>query len=242
MTPEVQNLLNGVVPDHPLTSSEIQDCLIATDAVWIYDGELRKEAPHALLTSGKHSDGFVDVSCVIKRYPDFRLILAHTLLSRLHEVYELEGNEYVVGADTSSTDLAFDVADLAGLIHLRMQKVDDGKEKKQIWHPENAIFSGYTEILQVEELVTTATSALAVRLGIRQANPDHQVFYSPYLLTIVNRSDPSEPVDSVEESEVLSLVRLEIRNFEPDNCPYCTVGSVAIPPKKDNNWAIITCR
>ena len=38
-----------------ISSTGIGDCLRGADAFWTYEGSPRAEAPHALLTSDKHS-------------------------------------------------------------------------------------------------------------------------------------------------------------------------------------------
>ena len=91
-----------------------------------------------------------------------------------------------------------------------------------------------------EELLTTATSALQVRAGVLSGNPHlNEIVYAPFLVTIVDRSDPQDPVVNVSESRLLSLARFEIRNFDPgpETCPFCAAGSEAILPKVGNNWA-----
>lgn len=145
----------------------------------------------------------------------------------------------MVGADTSSTQLAQDVAGITGVNHIRMVKTDDSLSKRQVWAPDNPMFVGKNCILQVEELVTTASSALLVRQGIRRQRRMCDSFF-PILPVIVDRSDPDAPVAKVEESEVRSLLRLKIKNYSPENCPYCKAGSRAIKPKEGNNWQLLT--
>ena len=222
-----------------MTGDEVQNILENAGVFWVYQGEPRPEVPHALLTSGKHSNGYVNVGEVLKAYPIIRKKFAEALLSTLPPLWEGVFN-WVVGSDTSATDLAGDVAKLAGVGHIKMVK---GKEaKKQIWHPDNKRIREGDIVLHVEELITVGGSSHLVREGIRIANDDmvEMVRFAPFLPVIVDRSSPGDRVVFVERSRVLPLLQLSIENYEPDLCPYCKAGSEAIKPKFGDNWSRLT--
>lgn len=212
------------------------------DAFWVYDGEPRKDKPHALLTSGKHSDGFVNVGKVLKEQPLVRAEFVEYLKEVLKEGNSLNFT-HVVGAATSSTDLARDLASLVGATHIEMEKIEDEQGKRQVWVPRNAPLEEGALILHIEELVTTSFSAFQVRSGIRHANDVRIVRFHHYLPTLVERSDPDDRVKFVEQSIVLPLLQLSIRNYEPGpaTCRFCAAGSDAIGPK-GANWARLTGR
>lgn len=202
----------------------------------MYQGPPRTDAPHALLASEQHSNGYANVGHYLKNYPAQRKEFAKHLLDLVRDAWwaNLAG---VVGADTSSTDLAQDMAELAGLPHIRMVKTAD---KSQVWHSENKPLGDYSRILQVEELVTTAFSALAVREGVKRAHPGITILFAPYLPVVVDRSDPRQSLEHVDGSGILSLLRLPITNYDPAQCPYCQAGSEAIKPKEGDNWKRLT--
>lgn len=56
-----------------MSSKEISDyverCLNEGGAMWMYKGPPRPHAPHALLASLQHADGYVDVGKHIKGHP-----------------------------------------------------------------------------------------------------------------------------------------------------------------------------
>jgi len=212
----------------------VQDCLEAASKVWVYRGPPRKEAPHALLTSGQHSDGYADVGGYIKDNPARRREFATYLLELIPLQFRFSFS-YVGGADTSSTLLAADVADLSQTTHICMIKAG----KLQVWHPHNPKIKDRETVLEVEELITKSTSALAFREGIWTAHPGTVVNFVPFLPTIVDRSDSDSPVEMVKNSKILSLVRLPIRNYDLAECPYCKVGSMAIKPKEGDNWKLL---
>ena len=224
-----------------LTAEQMQALLEEADAFWLYSGKPRKDQPHALLTSGKHSDGYVNVGQVMKEKPIVRGIFAMGMLDALYKEWNGEFN-WVVGADTSSTDLAKDVANLAGVGHITMLKIEGGGDKRQVWAAKNTLLQDGETILHIEELVTTSLSALQVRQGIRLANPGLRLHFVPFLPVVVERSDPENRVVLVEDSKILPLLQLCIRTYEPNpaDCPYCAVGSPAIKPKANNNWLKLT--
>jgi orotate phosphoribosyltransferase len=214
----------------------IKGTLRLNNAFWVYQGLPRKNAPHVLLTSGKHSDGYVNIGKVLKEKSDVRREFAGYIVTILSSMENRHFN-WVVGADTSSTDLAREVAKTLRAGHIKMVKTQDGKVKKQVWDSRNLLLKNGDVILQVEDLITTAGSALQVREGIRLANPGVEVRFAPLLPVLVDRSDPHNRVTMVEESEILPLLQLSIGTYKAGlaTCVYCAAGSEAIIAKEGDN-------
>lgn len=225
-----------------LTERAVRRLLELANVFWLYEGPPRKEAPHALLTSGLHSDGYVDVGRALKDHPETRVALAEMMLGAFFSCTLLHGFNWVVGADTSSTALAEEIARLAQVGHIKMVKTEDERGKRQVWDPENLPLQNGQRVLHIEELITTASSALQVREGIRLANPGVEFVFAPFLPVVVERSNPDNRVTEVDGSEILSLLQLNIRNYQPgpETCPYCAVGSEALKPKHGDNWKRLT--
>jgi orotate phosphoribosyltransferase len=224
-----------------LRDGEIQQCLEEIGAFWIYEGRPSVHYPHALLTSGQHSNGYVNVGALLKDYQGVRWAIAHTLVVELLKVWDGRFT-CVVGADTSSTELAGDIAKIAKVDHLRMARYEDGDGKRQIWSAGNRILNKDDVILHIEELITTTSSAIHVREGIRRriSNPD--VRFVPFLPVVVDRSDPFHRVSKVEDSIILPLLQLDIQNYGPRQCPYCVLSSQPIKPKEGKNWSLLARR
>ncbi len=232
-----------------ISPQETMEILRAADAFWVYDGLPRAGRPHALLHSGKHSNGFIDVGSVLKNYPNIRKVFAHSLSMIVvqNNILTPMPINWVVGADTSSTLLAEDVAEFLNVKHIKMKKIDDGKEKKQIWDKTNPDVGTFHSIgLQVEELITTAASALEVRGGMNEAAEKikRKFIFNRIIPVIVNRSDPNNKVTKIGNSLIRPLLSLGINNYEPDECPYCKADSEAIKPKlkETDNWARLTAK
>lgn len=219
-----------------LRPDEVAYVLRKMGAFWMYEGEPREEKPHAKLTSGKHSNGFVNLGELLKKFPQIRWGLARNLawMAQVCIRPNLEG-AWVTGADTSSTALAQDVAEVLGGRQMVMIKTTmaNGEKIQGVDLASASDYDGMSPILHIEELITTASSALQVREGVRCVFPEAQ-----FLMTvpvIVDRSDPEHPLEKIESSVVVPLLRIGIRNYEPEACPYCQAGSEAIPPKEEDN-------
>lgn len=214
-------------------SSKVREHLEVTKNLWIYPSkEPIADIPHVLLTLGQHSNGYVNVGGMLKEFPEIRKTLANDIVRTLRQMWNRKVDR-VVGADTSSTDLAEDVARATSAQHIRMMKVEDGKRKRQVWVGENTPLKDGEVILQVEDLITTSSSALQVREGIRDANLGVEIVFAPILPVVVDRSDLK--VLKVEESVIMPLLWLSIQNYDPETCPYCAVGSPVVFDVK-KNW------
>ncbi|MBI5793668.1 hypothetical protein HZA87_01080 [Candidatus Uhrbacteria bacterium] len=209
-----------------LSPEEIRHIFQTCDALWLHNGDPR--VPHAELTSGKCSNGFVDVLRVL-RYTNLCQILADQLVHRLHE----QGGgivDWVIGSDHAGATLSYTVA-----AHLNAQHdfTEKGPDKTQVWK-RFQIKPGEI-VLQVEELVTTTGTLKAVRQGIRLAHP-HPVRFAPFSLCLVHRT----PIYEFEGSSIVPLIHFDIQTWEPEQCPLCAQGSARVRPKQ--NWTQLTGR
>lgn len=209
-----------------LTSEEIRYIFETCDALWLHDGDVTK--PHAELTSGKCSNGFVDVLRVL-RYTNLCQIMADQLVHRLHEQ---RGGivDWVVGSDHAGATLSYAVASFLNAQHDFTEK---GPDKTQVW--KRFEIKPGENVLQVEELVTTTGTLQAVRQGLRAGNP-HPVTFAPLTLCLVHRA----PVYEFEHTPIVSLVHCDIQTWTREECPLCAAGSPRVRPKQ--NWAKLTGR
>lgn len=140
-------------------AQQVRKCLEKAGVFWVYQGSPSPDKPHALLHSNKHSNGYVNVGQVLKEQSTMRKEFAENILAVLDQAGCGKGFNWVVGADTSSTDLARDVATIAKVGHIKMIKTEDNQGKKQVWYSENAPLRKGETILHIEELITTFSSA-----------------------------------------------------------------------------------
>lgn len=231
--------LNPETVPHAPTFEEARYIFETLEALWIHNGNPHQ--PHVELTSGKHSNGYINCKLVLE-HDGLRRLLARQLVHQISFDYPdfyLRAEDWVVGSDTSATKLACDVAFLLGARHGIMRKTDD---KQQVWcgectgkgrHTERTIAVG-ERVLHIEELMTTAFTAERLREGIRAAHPGQAIQFIRFLPVLMYRSD----VTSVDDSLVVPVNRYHIENWDPP-CPKCKEGSPVLRDPKQH-WAELT--
>ena len=212
--------------EHDLNTDEFRHILETCDALWLHSGDLK--APHAELTSGDCSTGFVDTLRALT-YPNLCEIMALQLVNKIPDMYN-EPIDWVVGSDHASATLSFAVA---SLFNARHDFTEKGPNKTQIW--KRFTIEPGEIVLQVEELVTTTHTMEAVRDGIRKGN-SHPVEFAPFVLTLVHRAD----VYKFENTPIIYVAHFDIQTWKQSECPLCAQGSERVRPKSKENWARLT--
>lgn len=218
-----------VVASRLLDKEELEAAMEAFNCFWLHYYQPHETAPHAELTSGKCSNGFINLRPMLCRM-NWCQILAGQLIQLLAE--HCAGRvDWVIGSDSAALDLAHEVARQLSACHYPMQK---GPDKTQLW--ENMQVPADSRVLQVEELMTTAGTAKAVRQGFCQGNKA-KVEFIPLLPVVVDRRAPGDNGE-INCSRVIYLVRYEISVWEPKDCPLCQAGSRRLRPAA--NWSELT--
>jgi orotidine-5'-phosphate decarboxylase len=215
----------------PIITDEAFDHVFKTAAaMWLHDK--KPDSPHAILTTGKHSNGFVDTLRVLKNTN-----LCEIFAEEMAEMYKnyarktgcTERPDWVIGSDHAGATLSLMVALKLGSQHDFTEK---GDGKTQVWK-RFAIKPGET-VLQVEELITTTSTLDAVRKGIIESS-NVPINFLPVTMTLIHRS----PTFIYDGDPILHLRHYEIAAWEASECPLCKEGSEAIKePKK--NWSKLT--
>ncbi len=231
---QLRHLSYRDMDERHITPDEATHILKLCDAVWIHSGNPKD--PHAELTSGKHSNGFVNVMNALV-YPNVCQLFAHQLVGQLTRAYLVNYRQppninWVIGSDHAGAALSHDVGRFLNTKTDFTTKEQVAGSKRQFWN-RHTIETGAI-VLQVEELVTTAGTLEAVRQGIREGTPHENFVFAPYALTLVDRSN----VTKIEMSPILNIVHYDIQTWDPEDCPLCKAGSLAIKPKQ--NWAELT--
>ena len=226
---DTKNLLGlepSMVSGRALDREELEAIMKACDCFWMHNGD--PAAPHAELTSGKCSNGFINLRLVLCR-PNLCAIMADQIRLSLSTQYS-GPVDWVLGSATASTNLAYEVARQLGARNWPLQK---GEKKTQVL--ESMTIEDGATILHVEELMTTAGTSRAVRDGVRKANPKGK--FVPFLPVIAHRPEPGEGT-GVDNSKVIHLIHYDIWVADPPACPLCKQGSKPLRPAK--NWAELT--
>jgi hypothetical protein len=207
-----------------VTAEEFDHMLRLVDGLWQHNGD--PSAPHAELTSGNCSDGFVNALRLLK-YPNISMILA----AQMARIYRASGRpdpDWVIGSDHAGATFSQNVAFHLGAKHEFTEK---GPNKSQLWMRET-IEPGEA-VLQVEELITTLTTLRAVNDGIVSGNA-YPVTFVDQSMTLVHRS----PTYKFNGGPIRYLRHYDINAWEPEECSLCAAGSHRLRPKQ--HWAELT--
>ena len=188
------------------------------NALWIHDNNPRR--PHALLTSGKHSNGFFNGSLAICN-PDLLNQLCKALIRQV-DLTRLQAPQLVVGSAMGAITIAYEIArqlddkTQAGFT----EKAGDLMELKRF-----PIKPGH-RVLVVEDVLTTGGTTKKTIDGIKKADGN----ILPFILVLVNRSGLSQ----IDDYKLISLIDHHLPIWTPEECPLCQMGSIALRPK--DNW------
>lgn len=220
--------------DKLLTPEEILHWFELCDAVWLHDGN--PEKPHAELISGMCSNGYFDCTRVLC-YPNLCEILARQLVQRLkREImsFSIKEVDWVVGSAYGAITFSWEVAKALGAIHGFVEKEPtDPKGKYMVWRRQT-IPAG-VQVLQVEELITTAGTMNEVKRAVEEGNSE-PVSFLPIVGALVYRP-PQFPVD-YGDRKVIALIEKEIWAVLPQDCSLCQAGSPRYRPK--THWRELT--
>lgn len=198
------------------------------DAFWQHEGPPETAPYHAIMVSGLHTNGFVNVSTY----------MAETNLAQILGIM-MSGLVYgdadvAVGPGNAAITISYEVARQLGLRHGFTEKDDQGKTTKigarmQIRPREKVVI--------VNELMSTPDgSTLQTKQGVLKHQPEAVVL--PDAVVLVNRSGVNELTDG---TWVRSVYKFAMPTWPPDQCPYCKAGSQAIKPKiTRENWLKLT--
>ncbi len=195
-------------------------------AIWLHCGDPR--APHALLTSGLHSDGFVNTTAVTCRPELIEGILKSPDGLGPH-LEEARGADWVIGSAMGAITLAHSAASV-----LRCRSGFTEKDGDRMTLARFHTLPG-EKVLLVEDVITTGGSTLKTFDAVAGTGAE----ILPFLLALVNRSGrerlhagkPERDRDGGISIEIRALITLDIKTWRPDECPLCKNGSASLRPK-----------
>ncbi len=236
--PELKSLKYTDLIDVGFDREVCDNFLKVSDAIWIYKGEPTKERSHALLKQGGHSNGYLNLPIVLE-YPNMCEIFAFFMSQEIKKSFpdfnkiDFEKKGVVTGSASSATTFSFLVAKFLNARHLTMEKIEKGSKKEQVCRGRVS----ENEIVHIaDELSTTGTTPFAVQGAIEKVH-EYTVQFTNPISIFAKRFKGNE----VNGRQIISVVDYsEIQTYEVDKgeeCPYCKVGSKAIPPKNPiENW------
>ncbi len=231
--------------DRQLTPEEILYIATTLGAFWSYKYRIMRQkiGMHAILKSGRHSDGFF-ISRILLDIPNIRRILAAQLAKRMLEVAETEiGGKVpveeitsqltIIGIPTGATSLGKEIADILGCRTSTMEKQDGRLVLTGEIDPDKpTIF--------IEDVFTHGT---ALTEALKEIYGKYRgAFIVPFVPVILNRGEKTEIVlEGIGPFTLVPLVHKTITDWPDHDCPLCPAGSKPIKPKEtDENWRLIT--
>jgi orotate phosphoribosyltransferase len=186
-------------------------------ALWIHDGNPKR--PHALLTSGLHSNGFFNSSFII-RNPK---LLAKVCWEMCQHVRYTETTvpDMVVGSAMGAVTIAYEIARLMELEAGFTENVEGEMLLKRFPIRENS------NVLVVEDVLTSGSTTIKTIAGIEKAGG----IVEPVILAIVNRSG----MDKLDGRRIIALISHHLPVWQAEDCPLCQAGSPVLRPK--SNWS-----
>jgi orotate phosphoribosyltransferase len=213
---------------------EVMYILERLGCIWLYDGDICREKPHAVLTHETCSNGYIDCSRALC-FPNICQVMGRQLADRL--VAEgVKRVDCVIGVPNGATILAYEVARTYGVPHffaVKLEDLIDQSKKRIVWRGVQ-LPRGAT-VLIVEDAITTGGSIRELRHAIKKEN-EEPVNILDTVGAIVHR--PSHLPMTYGDMKVIPLLEREIKTFKPDKCPYCKAGSPRLHPR--DHWQELT--
>ncbi len=179
------------------------------------------EGAHALLTSGKHSDGYMNCAKVVED-PNFVAAVASALIEKMKPYLSSATPDYVVGPAYGAITIAHEVARQMETKFGFTEVLQTAEGKMQ--ELKRFDIKAGERVLVVEDVKTTGGSAQKTIDVLEAAG----VEVLPVVGFIMNWSE-----SMLGDRQVISLLEGEMNIWEPDQCPLCQ-ESVAVRPK--SNW------
>lgn len=168
---------------------------------------------HFLLTSGKHSNQYVQCAKVL-RYPDKAQAILEPVAKELKELEV----DLLVGPAMGGIIVAYELGRQLGKEAIFTERVDGKMELRRGFE----IIPGQ-RIAICEDVVTTAKSSIEVRSLLESMGGKVVA-----LASIIDRTQGNVDIN------IISSIKLEIQTFDPEDCPMCKAGMEYIKPGSRN--------
>lgn len=166
---------------------------------------------HFLLTSGKHSNGYVQCAKVL-RYPDY----AEEIIGYVVEQIKDLDIDLIVGPAMGGVIVAYEMGRQMKKEAIFTERVDNEMKLRRGFE----IPKG-TKVLIAEDVVTTGKSTLETKKVIEELGGEVVA-----AACMVDRRSPDQKLDF----PVYSSIKLDIETYESENCPICKEGIELVKP------------
>ncbi len=169
------------------------------------------QSGHFLLTSGKHSNKYIQCAKIF-RYPDISAEISRDLAEK-YKGYDID---MVIGPAIGGIILAYEVARQLGVMAIFAERENGVMTLRRGFE----ITPG-SRVLVVEDVITTGGSVKEVIDAVRSAGGE-----VAGVACVVDRSRGKALFDVPYKS----VIKIDIDTFDPQECPLCKSGSAAIKP------------
>ncbi len=192
-------------------------------ALWIHDENPKR--PHALLTSGNHSNGFFNASKVI----ELPRVLEEACTKLIHtmEPSSFAAIDIVIGSALGAVSMAHEIGRQLSIRAGFTEPIVIDEMKRMVLKRFDV--ESETHILVVEDVVTTGGTTRKT-ISVLQ---EQGAYIFPIILVLVNRSGKSH----LDGRDIHPLIHHPMPMWSPDECPLCEKGSEAVRPK--GNWDLL---
>ncbi|MBD3208393.1 MAG: hypothetical protein GF370_02990 [Candidatus Nealsonbacteria bacterium] len=205
---------------------DVEEILRKCEAYWSFQGE--RGEPHALLTSGRHSDCYFVLNRALQ-FTNIENHFAKELIEKLRRDLGITYVDCVASSSYAAVTFGRTVASELGSKFVFTEK----QNGKQIPTDRFNIAPG-SNVLQVEELITTMKTTRQVKKAMEKQELSFVKKNGKNVVaTIVYR--PAK-IMQYPDYEVISLMERENHSWAPAECPLCLRGSKPMKPK--SNWPL----
>ncbi|ABX30781.1 orotate phosphoribosyltransferase [Petrotoga mobilis SJ95] len=166
---------------------------------------------HFLLSSGLHSDTYIQCAKVLK-YPEYSELLGKLIADKVASKID-----YVVSPALGGIIIGYEVARALKVPFLFAERNEKGNMSLR----RDQVINNNSKILIVEDVITTGKSTLEVAKLV-ESNGGYVTSFA----CIVNRSDKIV----LENREIISLVKIQAATYSSENCPLCIQGLQLVKP------------
>lgn len=178
------------------------------------------KGPHALLTSGYHSDGYFDATEIVSNPVDLERVCRHLIEFYCFEKDRVRKEDWVFGSAFGACNLAYECARQLGCKAGFTEPDINGKMaiKRYSIKPQAIV-------ILVEDVITTGGTILQTRDCLKRAGG----WVSSSVITIANRSAKN----FINSLMIMALVNEPMYLWKPEECPLCRQGSIPLRYKEN---------
>jgi orotate phosphoribosyltransferase len=181
--------------------------------------------PHALLTSGRHSNQYFIVNSVLQ-FSNIERYLGKSLADKIKFILKIDYVDCIISSSSAAITLGKTVADEFNSGFVFTEKKNDIQVLTDRFN-----LASDLNLIQIEELITSLKTTKEVSEASIKINPDINFIKfkdKKVVGTIVHRP---EKIQEYPDYKIISLLEKEVQNWDPRHCPLCLAGSKPLNPK-----------